>query len=221
MSILLIILGFFSTIVFGILSIVSLVKKNGKVKKRSIGILVSIVLFIIGVSTLGSSDEPVSTTSEQPTTTQTTSPTTSNDETKAPETPEPTPTVDDSKKFNAAVSQTVNGLKINIAEVMIEKDKVSIGMNIENTTKQKLTFYPDQGSIIIGDMQLEANMFMGTGDLSGDINSSVKKDGIIVFTVPEGKELDIQSIKEIKLAFGTVYNEEYTTQDANIVLPVK
>ena len=217
MSIFLTIIGFFSTIVFGIMSLIGLIKKNGKAKRRGIYTIASIIVFIIGVTTIHPSSEPVSTT-----------PTQTNDSTPATTTPQQDttkqadPTPSDVKDFNAAVSQTVNGLNINIAEIKIEKDKVSIGMNVTNPTQQKLTFYPDQGSIVIGDMQLEANMFMGTGDVSGDVNAGVKRDRVIVFTVPEGKQLDIASVKEIKLNFGNVYNDStYKSQEANISVPVK
>jgi hypothetical protein len=42
MSILLIILGFLFTIIFGVLSLVGLIKKNGKAKKRGIYTAVSV-----------------------------------------------------------------------------------------------------------------------------------------------------------------------------------
>ena len=222
MSIFLTIIGFFSTIVFGVMSLVGLIKKNGKAKRRGIYTIASIIVFIIGVTTIHPSSETVSTNVNE------SQPTKTNDSTPATMTPQQdttqqaAPTPSDVKDFNAAVSQTVNGLNINIAEVKIEKDKVSIGMNVTNPTQQKLTFYPDQGSIVIGDMQLEANMFMGTGDVSGDVNAGVKRDGVIVFTVPEGKQLDIASVKEIKLNFGNVYNDStYKSQEANISVPVK
>jgi hypothetical protein len=219
MSILLTILGFLSTIVFGVLSLVSLIKKNGKAKKRGIYTAISFVVLIIGITTMTSSSETISTSSEQSVVSE---PVVNNEETKTTETQKPTPKVNEGKKFEAAVSQVVNGLTINIAEVKIEKDKISVGMNIENPTGQKLTFYPDQGSLVVGDMQLESNMFMGAGDVSGDVNAGVKKDGVIVFTAPEGKELDIPSITELKLNFGTVFNDEsYATEEANIVVPVK
>lgn len=222
MSIFLIIIGFFSTIVFGIMSLVGLIKKSGKAKRRGIYTVVSIIVFIIGVATVHTSSETVSTSvnESKATQSQNTAPATTTPQQNT--TQQQTPTPPDVKDFNAAVSQTVNGLNINIAEIKIEKDKVSIGMNVENPTQQKLTFYPNQGSIVIGDMQLEANMFMGTGDVSGDVDAGVKRDGVIVFTVPEGKELDIATVKEIKLNFGDVYNDStYNSQEANITVPVK
>lgn len=222
MSIFLIIIGFFSTIVFGIMSLVGLIKKSGKAKRRGIYTVVSIIVFIIGVATVHTSSETVSTSvnESKATQSQNTAPATTTPQQNT--TQQQTPTPPDVKDFNAAVSQTVNGLNINIAEIKIEKDKVSIGMNVENPTQQKLTFYPNQGSIVIGDMQLEANMFMGTGDVSGDVDAGVKRDGVIVFTVPEGKQLDIPTVKEIKLNFGDVYNDStYNSQEANITVPVK
>jgi hypothetical protein len=222
MSIFLIIIGFFSTIVFGIMSLVGLIKKNGKAKRRGIYTAVSIIIFIIGVTTIHSSTAPVSTNVNESKATQTENSTPTTTTTQQDTTKQVAPTPTEVKDFNAAVSQTVNGLNINIAEIKIEKDKVSIGMNVENPTQQKLTFYPDQGSIVIGDMQLDANTFMGTGDVSGDVNAGVKRDGVIVFTVPEGKQLDIASVKEIKLNFGDVYNDStYNYQEANISVPVK
>jgi hypothetical protein len=223
MSIFLIIIGFFSTIVFGVLSLVGLIKKNGKAKRKGIYTAVSLIIFIVGVTTIHPSTTTVSTNANESQSTQT------NDVTPATTTPQqdtaqatPTPTPNDVKDFNAAVSQTVNGLKINIAEVKIEKDKVSIGMNYENASGQKLSFYPDQGSVVIGDMQLEANTFLGTGHMGGDINAGVKKDGVIVFEVPEGKSIDISSVTEIKLNLGDIFNDSsYNTQEANISVPVK
>jgi hypothetical protein len=126
------------------------------------------------------------------------------------------------KKFSAGISKTVGGLVINIADVKISEDKIIVGMNFENTTQSKLTFYPDQGNAIIGSMQLAANMFMGSGEISGDINSKVKMDGTIEYLAPEGKTIDVKNIKEIKLDMGDVYNDSsYDAVNATIVIPVK
>jgi hypothetical protein len=113
-------------------------------------------------------------------------------------------------------------LIINIADVKITEDKIIVGMNFENSNTSKVSFYPDQGSAVIGSMQLSANMFMGSGEISGDINSKVKMDGTIEYTAPEGKKIDVQSVKEIKLDMGDIYNDAtYDTANATIVIPVK
>ncbi|MEK4093277.1 hypothetical protein [Viridibacillus sp. FSL H8-0110] len=51
-------------------------------------------------------------------------------------------------------------------------------------------------------------MFLTDGDVSGDIQSGVKKEAVLEFLVPEGKELDVKNIKEIKLNFGDIYDEK-------------
>ncbi|MGG1073116.1 hypothetical protein ABE178_25355 [Priestia megaterium] len=129
---------------------------------------------------------------------------------------------EDGKKFNAGISQEVNGLKINIAEVKITDEQIQVGLNLENATQQKLTFYPDQGNAIVGDMQLTANMFSGSGNVSGDVNAGVKMDGVIVYDTPDGKTIDVNKITEIKLDMGDVFNEEsFDAKNATITIPVK
>lgn len=134
---------------------------------------------------------------------------------------ETAPKDDGSKKFNAAVAAEVMGLKINIADVKITDTEIQVGMNLENTTDGLLTFYPDQGSVVVGDMQLDANMFLGSGEVSGDINGGVKMDGVIVFSVPEGKTLDVAAVKELKFNFGDVFNENFETAPYVVAVPVK
>lgn len=129
---------------------------------------------------------------------------------------------DDGKKFNAGITQEVNGLKINIAEVKITDKQIQVGLNIENITQQKMTFYPDQGNAIVGDMQLTANMFSGSGNVSGDINGGVKMDGVVAYDAPEGKTIDVNKVTEIKLDMGDVFNDEtMDAKNATIAVPVK
>ncbi|RRN73949.1 hypothetical protein EI200_04520 [Peribacillus simplex] len=129
---------------------------------------------------------------------------------------------DGSKKFNAGINHEVSGLKINIAEVKITDKQIQIGMNLENTTDQKLTFYPDQGNAIVGDMQLAAGLFGGSGTVSGDINGGIKMDGVVVYDAPEGKTIDVKKVTEIKLDMGDVFNDEtMNAENATITIPVK
>ena len=119
-------------------------------------------------------------------------------------------------------TQTLNGLVINLGEVKIDKDKIQVGMNIENTSDKTITFYPDQGNAVIGNLQVDANLFFTEGDVSGDIMSGVQKEGVIEFLAPEGKEIDVETVTEIKFHFGSVNDETYmNTQEANFIIPVK
>lgn len=119
-------------------------------------------------------------------------------------------------------TQTLNGLVINLGEMKISKDKIQVGMNINNTSDKTITFYPDQGNAVIGSLQVDANLFFTEGDISGDIMAGVQKDGIIEFLAPEGKEIDVEAVKEIKLHFGSVNDETYrNTKEANFIITVQ
>lgn len=57
---------------------------------------------------------------------------------------------DGSKKVDASKqSAEALGMKVNLGDVKIMKDKINVGLNIENTTDKVLTFYPDQGNAVI------------------------------------------------------------------------
>jgi hypothetical protein len=133
------------------------------------------------------------------------------------------PKEDSGKKVDAS-SQSVEaaGMKVALGEVKITKDKISVGINLENTTDKVLSFYPDQGSSVIGDMQLAANMFLTDGTVGGDVQGGVKQEGVLEFLPPEGKTIDVDAVKEIKLLFGDVMTEDFmTTEKVEFVVPVK
>lgn len=134
-----------------------------------------------------------------------------------------TPKEDDGSKLVDATDQTTEavGLKVNLGEIKISEDRVAVGMNIENTTTDVLNFYPDMGgTVVIGDMQLDANFMYTEGSIGGEIQSGVKKDGVIVFFVPEDKKLDVSAVKELKFIFGDVTTSDYTSEPVNFTVPV-
>ncbi|MGM7720567.1 hypothetical protein [Metabacillus sp. Hm71] len=131
---------------------------------------------------------------------------------------------EESGKTIDASAQTANvlGMKVGLGEIKIEEDKISVGINLENTTDQVLNFYPDQGSLVVGDMQIQANLFMTSGTVGGEVQSKVKQNGVIEYLVDEGKKLDINSISEVKLIFGDVTTEDYMqSEKVEITVPVK
>jgi len=127
------------------------------------------------------------------------------------------------KTFDASShTAEVLGMKVKLGEIKIEETKISVGVNLENTTDKVLNFYPDQGSLVVGDMQISANLFLTTGTLGGEVQGGVKQDGVIEYLVDEGKKLDIDSITEVKLIFGDVTTEDFMqSQPMEIVVPVK
>lgn len=143
--------------------------------------------------------------------------------TETTESKEETPKEETGKTIDAT-SQTVEaiGMKVGLGEIKIAEDKISVGINLENTTDKALSFYPDQGQLVVGDMQLDANMFMTSGDIGGDVQGGVKQDGVIEFLAPEGKTIDTEAITEIKLIFGDVVTEDYMeSKPVEFVVPVQ
>lgn len=130
---------------------------------------------------------------------------------------------DGSKKVDVSDHSTEQlGMKVGLGELKVATDKIQIGINIENTTDKPISFYPDQGSAVIGDMQLDANMFLTDGEISGDIQGGVKKEAVLEFLVPDGKEIDVDNLKEVKFMFGDVYSEEsFDTKDISFTVPIK
>jgi len=113
----------------------------------------------------------------------------------------------ESKTVSVNYFFTVNDLEITIGEIKIEGKKVLVGMTLRNTSNAKLTFYPDMGNAVIGSTQLDANMFMTEGKLSGDIMAGVQKSGVIVFTTDTA--LNPQDVQQIVLDFGSVRHESW------------
>jgi hypothetical protein len=172
-----------------------------------------VVLVVVIALASGGEDEKVSTGAKT--------------ESKTNETPKETsketPKDDGSKKIDASAQQVdALGLKVGLGELKLTKDKMQVGINIENTTGKKLSFYPDQGSAVIGDMQLDANLFLTDGDVGGDIQGGVKQDGVIEFLAPKGKEIDVKNVKEVKLIFGDVVTDDYmNSQNVEFVVSVQ
>jgi hypothetical protein len=119
-----------------------------------------------------------------------------------------------------AVNKTVDfqGLKLTIQGVEVRPDRLMISMLLVNTTAQKFTVYPSQGNATIGTMQLDCNVFLGDGDLSGDIQAGVEKRGGLTFMVPSGQKLDPDSVSTIKLDLGTIYDQRYKTQQMGLTV---
>lgn len=124
-------------------------------------------------------------------------------------------TKEEGTKTIDATSQSAQaaGLNVNLGEIKVSEDKIEVGINVENTNSDLVSFYPDQGSAVIGDMQLDANMFLTDGSISGDIQGGVKQEAVLEFLAPEGKTIDPESVKDIKLVLGDVTSADYMTSE--------
>lgn len=101
----------------------------------------------------------------------------------------------------------VNGLDIMIENIEITDDKVRVAMTIANNSDTTKTFYPDQGFIVVGNKQVEADIFATEGDLSGDIFGGVEKSGVVIFNVADSG-INFGEASEIVLRLGDVFDEE-------------
>src|SRR5690606_31334872 len=101
----------------------------------------------------------------------------------------------------------VNGLDITIENIEITDDKVRVAMTIVNNSDTTKTFYPDQGFLVVGNKQVEADIFATEGDLSGDIFGGVEKSGVVIFNVADSG-INFDEASEIVLRLGDVFDEE-------------
>src|SRR5690606_12719562 len=101
----------------------------------------------------------------------------------------------------------VNGLDIKIENIEITDDKVRVAMTIANNSDTTKTFYPDQGFLVVGNNQVEADIFATEGDLSGDIFGGEEKSGVVLFNVADSG-INFDEASEINLRLGDVFDEE-------------
>ncbi|QKI82801.1 hypothetical protein [Kroppenstedtia eburnea] len=130
----------------------------------------------------------------------------------------------DEKRFKAGVSKEFLGVQVGIGEVVIQRDRIQVGLNYENKSGQAIHWYPDQeAKAVIGDMQLDSNLFMDdTGLTVGDISDGVKSDGVFTLRPSGKKTIDPKTVKEIKFSFGEMSSEDFM-KDAKVefTIPVK
>lgn len=191
----------------GIASLIFLVqlirKKPGALKKLGVAAAICFVAFI-GMIFTADVDE-VETTS----TTET-----------SEESTEVEPEEESEGIYEINETYEVNGLTIDISTIEVSDDDVKIAMKLTNNSENTLSFYPDQGDIIIGNKQVGANMFMTDGDVSGDIHAGVEKSGVIRFILDD--DISADDIEEITLKLGDVYNEdEFNAEEFSETLSLK
>jgi hypothetical protein len=128
------------------------------------------------------------------------------------------------KSFKANVTKEFMGVKVGVAEVKIKPDRVEVGMHYENKSGQSVNWYPDQeAKAVIGDMQLDSNLFIDDAGLTvGDISDGVKSDGVFTFRPAGNKKIDPDKVKEIKLNFGEMNSGDFTkTEKVEFTVKVK
>ncbi|TVQ18448.1 MAG: hypothetical protein EA367_14805 [Leptolyngbya sp. DLM2.Bin15] len=72
---------------------------------------------------------------------------------------------------------------------------VSIGMKVENTSPDTLSIYPDQGTIVVGQEQQQANLLF-SAQVGGSFIGEVIKEGAVAFVIDTSPE-DVAAIKYV------------------------
>ena len=98
----------------------------------------------------------------------------------------------------------VNGLDINIKAIEVKGNMLHTFVSIENTDENTKSFFPDQGSIVIGNKQIEADFWGSDGKLAGEIYGGVVKEGVISYDI---SGVNFDEIEEIRFIFGQVLDE--------------
>src|SRR5699024_7099012 len=114
------------------------------------------------------------------------------------------------KKFDVNKEYNLDGFIFEVETIEVTEKDVKIYVSAENKQDESLTFYPDQGEIVIGDKQLSSNFLMNKGDSWGDIHSGVKKSGMFKY-VADDEGLKPSEITEIKLIYGNIYYDNLET----------
>lgn len=115
------------------------------------------------------------------------------------------------KRVDANFNEKFKYVDLNVKEIVITPTEVKVGMNYENISNQKVSFYPDQGHIVIGDMQLDVDFLTQTSLQSGEVSAGVKSDGVLVFKPKGEKRIDVDNVTSIKFDLGEIYPDDYSS----------
>ena len=97
------------------------------------------------------------------------------------------------------------------------------GMEIEvtNTTQDKISVYPAQGTIVAGNEQVDIDLWLSE-DVGGDLFEGVMKTGVVVFGL---KRIDVTELDSIQYIVRAPVNadtyERLTDEDYEFVIPLR
>jgi len=94
----------------------------------------------------------------------------------------------------------------------------AIDIDVENTSDEDISFYPDQSTIIISTKeQIEANMWFSE-DVGGDFYGQVKKSGQVYFVIPNSVGEDIN---HIQWRIDAPFNSDFDNLTDNIIIELE
>jgi hypothetical protein len=102
-------------------------------------------------------------------------------------------------------------LTLDIEEVHLQADQLSILIHITNLSDQIIRFYPNQGTLSTGIDEFEANIFLSDESLSGAIAPQEEKSGVLVFSSRFNEDLNLSNVNSLQLTLGQVIDMESIT----------
>lgn len=86
---------------------------------------------------------------------------------------------------------------------------VVVNFDVENTSTDTISWYPDQATITTNTReQADTNMFLNDGDVGGDYIGNVKKSGQVMFILPNS---DAKDLKQVSVHIDGPYDSNYNT----------
>lgn len=120
------------------------------------------------------------------------------------------------------IKYTVSGVQVSnvstteesVASLLgIEVDQkaglVVVNFDVENTSTDTISWYPDQATITTNTQeQADANMFLNDGDVGGDYIGNVKKSGQVMFILPNS---DAKDLTQVSIHVDGPYDANFNT----------
>lgn len=102
-------------------------------------------------------------------------------------------------------------LILEIQEVQLYPNQISIQIRIVNPSDQIVRIYPNEGILSTGIDELEANIFLTDAALSGAIAPREEKSGMLVFSSRFGEDLNLTNVTSFQLSLGQIIDMESIT----------
>jgi hypothetical protein len=126
------------------------------------------------------------------------------------------------KKLMPNLTETIKKVKVHIAEVRISPDYIKVGLNYEHTGTQQVSWYPDQGHMMVGDLQLQVDIMENHGLVVGEIAPGAKSDGVITYRPQGERKLDVEKITKIRLDLDEIMPEDLSgSKKVSFEIPIQ
>lgn len=120
------------------------------------------------------------------------------------------------------VLTTIDHARIEEQEDSLSGEKYNalfVHFKIQNNSDKPYDIYPDQGKLVIGNTQIDSNMY-ASDRLGGQLLNGAVKEGYVVFDLPNS--IDVNSLSEIRLAWSHLFDIlEDNNYDVNLKLNKK